>query len=924
MSDILTKATAWSSFLKRRLEARPEIIPQLIEDAQLSLTPERIQIWLSELGSTITTFPPPEVALCRRQLRQLRMRVLQTLIVRDINQLASLEEVVSCMSFLADLSVQMAYRTVMHDLVTQFGQPIDPTTGRPMEMMILGMGKLGGQELNVSSDIDLIMLYGEEGETSGGRRSLSHHEFYGRLTQRMMPIISEPDADGFVFRTDLRLRPDGDGSPLAWSLDALEHYLITQGREWERYAWLKARIIPVKYFENSQPEKDIHTLESLRKPFVYRKYFDFDALASLRKLREQIRQEWVRKVNAREGLASDQNIKLGEGGIREIEFIVQLIQLIRGGRMPSLQQRHLLTALHAEQEAGLLSSEIAETLEQAYRFLRRLEHIIQYQNDTQTHLLPNNQEGIIAIAAAIGLPHHDFDNTLHQYRTFVAETFRNVFRLLGIQEDNQEDNKEHTTSSLENLIQSLISEESTRANIHHRIELMMNNHRIQQLTSSNRKRLEGLIPIIITAANKTKNPLLACQHLADLIETIAQRSSYLALLIEYPEIVQRVARIMTASPLAAQLLIKNPILLDSLIDWRSLLLPIDLKAIAEQLHKDLDACLIHEGAIDIERQMNLMRDTQKIIEFQLLAQDLENQLSVEHLADYLSALADTLLEESLFRTWTQLRETSKYNLPEAPNFAIIAYGKLGGKELGYSSDLDLVLIFDDTHNDAAEIYIKLGRRLSTWLSTMTSSGRMYEIDLRLRPDGDAGLLAVSIDGFRKYQQEMAWVWEHQALTRGRFCAGNIHIGKKFEQIRREILLKERNLIQLRKDIVDMRIKMRDGHPNPTTLFDIKHSVGGMVDIEFITQYLVLAYSKDYPKLLENLGNIALLQIAAHAQLIPETLAKQTADAYRIYRKMQHEIRLQGQEKARVPATTVSQESSIVRSLWQYVFPDSTY
>lgn len=923
MSDVLSKAITWSRFLKRRLDARPELISQLEEDSKNPLTPEKILSWFSELGGSVTAFPPAEPSVCRSQLRKLRMRILQTLIVRDINQQASLEEVVSCMSFLADLSVQMAYRTVMHDLVGQFGRPIDPTTGLPMEMIILGMGKLGGQELNVSSDIDLIMLYGDEGETTGGRRSLSHHEFYARLTQRMMPIISEPDADGFVFRTDLRLRPDGDGSPLAWSLDALENYLITQGREWERYAWLKARVIPVKYFEESQPEKDIHALESLRKPFVYRKYFDFDALASLRKLREQIRQEWVRKVNAREGLASDQNVKLGEGGIREIEFIVQLIQLIRGGRMPSLQQRHLLTALHAEQEATLLSKEIADKLEQAYRFLRRLEHIIQYQDDAQTHLLPNNEEGLTAIAAAVGLSHQEFIQTLNHHRTFVAETFRNVFRLLGMQEDAQEDGDEDSPR-LENIAQSLISEEETRTQILHRIELMMSNHRIQQLTSSSRKRLESLIPVMIEAASKTKNPLFACQHLADLMETIAQRSSYLALLIEYPEIVQRVARIMTASPFAAQLLVKNPILLDSLIDWRSLLLPIDLKAIAEQLHKDLSACLIHEGAVDIERQMNLMRDTQKIVEFQLLAQDLENQLSVEHLADYLSALADMLLEESLFRTWAQLRETSKYDLPEKPNFAIIAYGKLGGKELGYSSDLDLVLIFDDEHDYAAETYIKLGRRLSTWLSTMTSSGRMYEIDLRLRPDGDAGLLAVSIEGFRKYQQEMAWVWEHQALTRGRFCAGDARVGEKFEQIRREILLKERDLTQLRKDIVEMRIKMRDGHPNPTTLFDLKHSVGGMVDIEFITQYLVLAHSKEHPQLLENLGNIALLQIAAQALLIPEELAKQVADAYRVYRKTQHEIRLQGQEKARVPAESVAIESAVVRALWLYVFPESNY
>lgn len=921
MSECLSNALQWSHYLKRRLDARPEQTEQLIQDSQSPLNYEKMLTWLAELGGSLTAFPPADVSTCRRQLRQLRTRILNTLIVRDINQLASLEEVTRCMSDLADLSVQMAYRTVMHDLVDSFGIPTDPSTGLPMEMIILGMGKLGGQELNVSSDIDLIMLYGDEGETSGARRSLSHHEFYAKLTQRMMPIISDPDADGFVFRTDLRLRPDGDGSPLAWSLDALENYLITQGREWERYAWLKARVIPVKYFDNSQPDTHIHQLESLRKPFVYRKYFDFDALSSLRKLREQIRQEWVRKVNAREGLESEQNVKLGEGGIREIEFIVQVIQLIRGGRMPSLQERNLIKALHAEQEAALLDKPIVEQLEKAYRFLRRLEHIIQYKNDEQTHLLPNTEEGLTAIAQAVGLSRTDFDQTLKAHRCFVADTFRNVFRLLGMQD---EQHSEEDTPKTPQLMQALISEEEIRQQVQQRLDEMLSNHRLQQLTPSSYKRVESLIPILIDAVAKTKNPVLACHNLAELIEHIAQRSSYIALLIEYPEIVLRVARIMTASPFAAQLLLKNPILLDSLIDWRTLLQPIDLKNIAEQLHKDLDACLIHEGEVDIERQMNLMRDTQKIVEFQLLAQDLENGLSVEHLADYLSALADMMLEESLYRTWEQLRKTSKYDLPEKPHFAIISYGKLGGKELGYSSDLDLVLIFDDEHDYAAETYIKLGRRLSTWLSTMTSSGRMYEIDLRLRPDGDAGLLAVSVEGFRKYQHEMAWVWEHQALTRGRFSAGDRKIGEKFEQIRREILLQPRDLEKLKDDIVEMRIKMRDGHPNPTELFDIKHSSGGMVDIEFITQYLVLAHSHEHPQLLENLGNIALLQIAAQAQLIPEDLAKQCADAYRVYRKTQHEIRLQGNEKARVPTNTLQAEIAAVQALWQAVFPNRAY
>lgn len=925
----LNKALEWSLFLQRRLHARPELQEQWQEDYKTAVDSTRILTWFTELGGSLEQMPPADINDCRQQVRRLRQRVFSTLLLRDVAGLASLEEVMQSMSFLADLVIQAAYRSVMHTLVEAHGAPSDPRSGLPMEMLILGMGKLGGEELNVSSDIDLIMLYGDEGETTG-RRPLSYHEFYGRLAQRMMPIISEPDADGFVFRTDLRLRPDGDGGPLAWSLDALENYLITQGREWERYAWVKARIIHVKYFPNSDPANDIHAFESIRTPFVYRKYFDFDALSALRGLRQQIRQDWQRRANARQGIDTSQNIKLGEGGIREVEFIVQLIQLIRGGRMPSLQHRGLLPALHAEVFSGLIDERDAEQLELAYRFLRRLEHMLQYRDDAQTHLLPTDGELLKGLAQAIGLSLDDFTSQLNQHRSFVAETFRNVFRLLGFKESTEEQALSTGTTPVQSLNlnteQTIEQEFSTESQekIRNALEQLFKSHRLRNLSQAHRQRIKALIPSILLAAAKTDNPEQACFYLFDLIETIAQRSAYIALLAEYPEILQRVARLMTASPWIAQYLLQNPLLLDSLIDWRTLLEPVDIPGAAEQLRMDLDSSLIHEGEPDIERQMNLMRDLQKMISFQLLAQDLEGELSVESLADYLSALADMLLEESLARTWCQLRKTSKYDLAEKPKFAIIAYGKLGGKELGYASDLDLVLIFDDESEHAVETYAKLGRRLSTWVSTMTSSGRMYEIDMRLRPDGEAGLLAVTIEGFEKYQREHAWVWEHQALTRARFAAGDPVLGAKFEAIRHQILLVEREPEKLKDDIVQMRLKMRDGHPNRSGMFDIKHDAGGMVDIEFITQYLVLAHAKDHAKLLENLGNIALLKIAGQAGLIPQELAEQVSDAYRIFRKTQHAIRLRGEDKARISQETLLAERHAVRELWQWVFPQRAY
>ena len=927
--DPIAQALNWSLFLQRRLSSRPELQAQWHEDIQAEVNPQRILTWFEQLGGSLTAMPPADNADCRRQVRQLRQRIFSTLLIRDIAGLASFEEVTQSMSFLADLVIQAAYRSVMHTLVEAHGAPLDPLTGLPMEMIVLGMGKLGGEELNVSSDIDLIMLYGDEGETQG-RRPLSYHEFYGRLTQRMMPIISDPDADGFVFRTDLRLRPDGDSGPLAWSLDALENYLITQGREWERYAWIKARVIELKYFPDSDPSSDIHALESIRTPFVYRKYFDFDALSSLRGLREQIRQDWQRRANARQGIETTQNVKLGEGGIREIEFIVQLIQLIRGGRMPSLQHKRLLNALQAEVFSSLMSESDAKQLEQAYRFLRRVEHMLQYRDDAQTHLLPSDPEVLQLLSQTMGFSVEAFEAQLQQHRQFVSHTFRNVFRLLGFKESAEESALNSGTTPVQALNlkrETIIEQEFTpesQAKIQESIESLFKSHRLRNLSEAHRERIKALIPSILLAAAKTDNPQQACFYLFDLIETIAQRSAYIALLAEYPEILQRVARLMMASPWTAQYLLQNPLLLDSLIDWRTLLEPVDIAGTAEQLRMDLDSSLIHEGEPDIERQMNLMRDAQKMVSFQLLAQDLEGELSVEALADYLSALADMLLEESLARTWCQLRKTSKYALPEKPKFAIIAYGKLGGKELGYASDLDLVLVFDDDSEHAIETYAKLGRRLSTWVSTMTSSGRMYELDMRLRPDGDAGLLAVTVEGFEKYQREHAWVWEHQALTRARFAAGNPQVGEQFEQIRRQILLLEREPEKLKDDIVEMRLKMRDGHPNHSELFDVKHDSGGMVDIEFITQYLVLAHAKDHAKLLENLGNIALLKIAGQAGLIPLDLAEQVSNAYRVLRKSQHAVRLRGEDKARVSQELLQDERKAVQELWQWVFPHRAY
>lgn len=914
---MLASALAWSGHLRRRLDAHPDLAAWLANAVQEPVTPARLAQWQAELAGPDAP-PTLPVDTCRMVLRKLRERVFSALIVRDLTGQADLEEVVGAMTALADIAVAAAYRSVAADLAAVHGMPRDPATGKPQEMLIVGMGKLGGCELNVSSDIDLIMLYGEEGETDGPRR-ISHHEFYGRLTRRMMPVISEVDANGQVFRTDLRLRPDGDSGPLAWSLDALEHYLIGQGREWERYAWLKARLMPAQAFEGSDSAPQARQLESLRVPFVYRKYFDFDALAALRALRERIRQDWQRRAMARNGVDSANNIKLGDGGIREIEFVVQLAQLIRGGRMPALQKRGLLEALHAEQLAGLVPEDDARRLEEAYRYLRRTEHALQYREDEQTHLLPGDPAQRAALAAALGMSSENFESTLAAHRKFVSQTFRNVFRMVGMGDaedtstpaDDAPETPDNECELAEQIRQAFGDEAQ---DLLRRTETLLGSHRVRSLPESSRRRMETLLPAALRAARQTSAPLDAAVRLFDLIEKIAQRSAYLALLAEYPDTLARVARMVAASPWAAQYLTQHPLLLDSLIDWRTLFEPLDFTQIARQLTADLDACKLPDGDPDIERQMNLMRDVQRQASFQLLAQDLEGELTVEKLADQLSALADLLLTETIRRAWPLVNK-----VPGAlPHFAVIAYGKLGGKELGYASDLDLVFLFDDPREDAAEVYAKLGRRMTSWLSTMTSSGRLYEVDLRLRPDGDAGLLAVSVEAFEQYQHKHAWAWEHQALTRARHAAGDADVGARFERIREAILVQPRDQAALRTEVLAMREKINAGHPNTSQKFDLKHDRGGMVDVEFVTQYLVLCYAGTHPVLVRNLGNITLLRLAGEAGLIPPELAARAADAYRVLRRVQHQLRMQGVEKARVGPDQLVDERAAVRELWDAV------
>ena len=860
-------------------------------------------------------------------LRRLRRELLLGTIVRDVAGVASLDEVTAAMTALAELAVQRLTAALAHELAQVHGVPLS-TDGTPQDLLVVAMGKGGGGELNVSSDLDLIYVYDEDGQTRphgafDGTRSLSQHEFFERLGRRLAGALSEVTGDGFVFRIDLRLRPNGDAGPLAVSNAMLEEYLVRQGREWERFAWLKGRVISAPVFADAaQFAAQVKALETTVAPFVFRKYLDFNAIAALRGLHEMIRAETVKKsVRGAAGHKShDDNVKLGRGGIREIEFIAQTFQVVRGGRDARLRGKRTVDTLAVLAQLNVLAPATCERLAVAYVFLRRLEHALQYVDDAQTHLLPPAPDERARVAALLGL---DVDDLLAQYlatREFVAASFDAIF--LPPVPSGAAAQPVATAPLGDEGWQTLLAQAqfAAPAESAQRVCALLASRRVLASSESARNAIESLLQRAVDAIGErsrregAEHDIGADEVLARfvrLLDVIAGRSTYIALLNQYPQAFARVLRLLAASRWATDYLLLHPILLDELLDDRIQGREPDWVAWGCDTEQQL---LDAHG--DVERRMNLLRDAHHAQVFRLLLADLDGRLTVERLADHLSALADQTLGLALAGAWDSLARRHA----DAPRFAVVGYGKLGGKELGYASDLDLIFLFDDPHPDAPEIYALLGRRLTNWLTAQTSSGTLFEIDLRLRPNGNAGLLVSSIDAFEKYQRNEggggAWTWEHQALTRARYVCGDAALGARFESLRAEVLARPRDLNALREEVRVMRQKMHDGHPNPSALFDLKHDAGGMVDIEFIVQLLVLAHAHRYPRLLGNLGNIALLRIAGEHALIDAALAQRCADAYRRYRALQHRLRLNGAEYARVEPAEVVGERDAVTALWR--------
>ena len=920
--SVLVKNSAYAS---RWLSAQPQWVEGLVEGVNTPINPLVIEKILDPVYQVLSQ-ETPNLDVLGAQLRLSRQKLMLLLALRDLSGLADVSEVTEAMSCFAEKSIAIGLSALRKDMSPMVGEP-QSKNGQYLPLIVVGMGKLGGKELNVSSDIDLVFLYEEEGDTRGGVKSISHHEWYSRLGKKLIALMSELKSEGFVFRVDMRLRPNGDSGPLVCSLGMLEEYFSVQGREWERYAWIKGRMIyPTE--SDSTYATAFKGLQDLVRPFVYRRYLDFGVIAAIRELHAQIQQEAEKRSIAHPERAAD--IKLGRGGIREIEFMAQMFQLVRGGQDPGLRIKPTLEVLRAVHERNYISESDLQQLTDAYLYLRKLEHRLQYWEDAQTHHLPGDDASQERIAKSMGHETLDeFRKVLSSHRANVANLFENAFVLR--QQGSEPESGDETLA--------IWSPSPDHVELSERWAAWIGSARQRSLSDTARRRFIQLM------AQSAEHVCLqrwsldqadrVMVRMMNLLDSISRRASYLALLVEYPNILGRLIDLMAASKWGADYLIKHPHLLDDLLNGFGQYSPEDHPNVYwTKLRSQINVLLddAEEHGDQAELAMDILRQTHHTETFLTLLAELgigrDKPLPIEKVSDRLSALADLILGITLERVWPIVANKYGLNPNTPPAFAVIAYGKLGGKELGYASDLDIVFLYDapDSDQGASERYAMFARRLIAWLTASTSAGVLFEIDTRLRPNGAAGLLVTSIDAFKRYQlregDNSAWLWEHQALTRARFCAGDVMIGRKFEEIRSEVLAQARDERLLKQEILAMRKKVSDGHPNDSGMFDIKHDSGGMVDIEFIVQYLVLRFSAEHPKLLGNWGNIALLGYAAEEKLISEELSKSVANAYRLYREYQHRIRLDGADKTRIHPelmdSSLQDARLAVTTLWQKV------
>jgi glutamate-ammonia-ligase adenylyltransferase len=849
---------------------------------------------------------------CSDSLRMLRQLVMERLVVLDCEQNANLDTITCAVTELGEFTLNMAFQEAQAQLDGNYGMPTTPS-GERATLWIIGMGKFGARELNVSSDIDLIYVYDEDGETTGlpdGRGRISNHDYFAKAVKLIYTLIGDTTEHGFVFRMDLALRPNGNSGPSVVSRQSLEEYFLVQGREWERFAWLKSRVVaPFSAKANAFELRDTVL------PFVFRRYLDYSVFESLRGLHQQIRKHSVSRSAGRPERAND--VKLARGGIREIEFTVQLLQVVRGGHFPELRTRPTLQALQRLSQANLMPAATADALAKAYVFLRQVEHRIQYLDDQQTHALPTHDEDLNWIALTLGFGDVcDFLAQLDSHRELVAQEFD---RLLGLGEKTESNgNGECKGCTPKNDyvdLASLLPDLNPR--LRERVSHWSEQPRMRALRDDGVQRLLKLLQRTNAWIDDGRVTEEAAIRWSDWMEPLLRRESYLALLIERPRVHEQLMRLLGLARWPAKYLQQHPGVIDELAGEALLAERFVPAEFEQELERRLGS-LQATGQADEETLLNLLRRAHHAEVFRTLARDVEGRITVEQVADDLSALADAVLKITSRWVWQHFKQRHR----DEPQFAILAYGKLGGKELGYGSDLDIVFVYEDEHERAGEIYASYVRKLINWLTVKTGEGDLYEIDTALRPNGNSGLLVSTFEAYADYQcqrgENTAWTWEHQAMTRARFCLGAPALQVRFDAVRANVINAKRDQTSLQQEIVAMRDKLRAAHTVKPDLFDVKHSAGGMVDVEFAVQYLVLAHAQQHPALLANVGNIALLLSAEKAGLLPAGVGEAAGSAYRELRRVQHRARLD-EQPTQVPTAELEKECAAIQSLWHAVF-----
>lgn len=855
-------------------------------------------------------------------LRAHRQRSMLRIAWRDLAGWASLEETLEALTALADGCIETALAYSARSLAARHGWPGPDASGERNELIVMAMGKLGARELNFSSDIDLVFLYAGPGQ-SEGQRSLDHETWFTRQARHLIRLLDERTADGFVFRVDTRLRPFGDSGPLVMSLGAFEAYLLAHGRDWERYAWIKGRALG----GSTGQRRDI---AELLRPFIYRRYLDYGVFESLRIMKEKVARMSRRK-------ARQQDIKLGPGGIREIEFVVQCYQLIRGGSEPQLRAPGLLVALAGLAERGHIDAQTATTLDSHYRYLRILENRLQAMRDQQVHELPADE--LLRARLALAMNCADWQTLVEETRTrcsAVHAVFNElVFApagygsepapVLALPWESPEDEQE----SLAQLARAGFDDPGEALA---RIRALRDGSLYRRLDAAGRRRLNELMPRMLQAVADVDPDIRVLRHVLAIIESVGRRSAYFSLLNENPQVRGRLVRLCAQSRQLAEEVAAHPVLLDELIDPRVFEMPPTRADLEAELARRFSG--IEAG--DLEAQMEALRRFQRASVFRVALADLNQVLPLMKVSDRLTELAEMVLGKVLQLAGAQLTEKFGIELPTADSryqrFAIIGYGKLGGLELGYGSDLDLVFIYadpgndspggapvDDEQPDASVFFTRLGQRIVHMLSTQTRSGRLYDVDTRLRPSGQSGLLVSEFGAFADYQTRQAWTWEHQALLRSRFVAGDPALGRQFEALRRQVLCRPRDVQSLRGDIVSMRERMRkELDSSDAGRFDIKQGAGGITDIEFLVQYFVLRHAAAHPGLVHWPDNIRQLEALAAAGLLTPATADQLTDIYRGYRARIHSLSLDGAEPF-TSAAELADERHFVGQVWSQEF-----